>query len=128
MLSHLTRLNFPSRNLGENHLHLPLPVMRLLSSLKCEAKKNWGHGFKIDLIVAGPAGFTLPCLLACLLALLAHAGDLSLPVLGLLSRMNQSGSFIELGGRFSLPANIGDIDLEPSITVLDLRSCRLTGL
>ena len=71
---------------------------------------------------------SLACLLACLLALLAHAGDLSLPVLGLLSRMNQSGSFIELGGTFSLPANIGDTDLEPSITVLDLRSCCLTGL
>jgi hypothetical protein len=65
---------------------------------------------------------------ACLLAILAHAGDLSLLVLGLLSRMNQSGLFIELGGRFSLPANIGDTDLEPSITVLDLRSCCLTGL
>jgi len=42
--------------------------------------------------------------------------------------MNQSGAFIELGRGFSLPANIGDIDLETSITVLDLRSCRLTGL
>ena len=84
MLSHLTRLNFPSRNLGENHLHLPLPVMRLLSSLKCEAKKNWGHGFKIDLIVAGPAGFTLPC----------NIGDLSPAITTLeLSSCHLTGCF-----------------------------------
>jgi hypothetical protein len=97
MLSHLTRLNFPSRNLGENHLHLPLPVMRLLSSLKCEAKKNWGHGFKIDLIVAGPAGFTLPC----------NIGDLSPAITTLeLSSCHLTGCFRFFSHTFCLSVSI----------------------
>ena len=57
------------------------------------------------------------------------AGELSLPVLGLLSQIIQSrDAHFELGGdhHTPLPANIGDLD--PVITVLNLQRCSLTGL
>jgi hypothetical protein len=48
-------------------------------------------------------------------------------MVGLLSRMNQSKkAHLKLGGDHTLPANIDDLD--PAITVLDLRHCGLTGL
>ena len=69
------------------------------------------------------------------------AGELSLPVLGLLFQIIQSrDAHFELGGDYDsmphfqlggdhhtpLPANIGDLD--PVITVLNLQRCSLTGL
>ena len=56
-------------------------------------------------------------------------GDLSLPVVRLLSFMRRKGKFLNLrdaGPGFTLPANIGDLD--PDIRELDLRECNLTGV
>ena len=55
-------------------------------------------------------------------------GDLSLPVVRLLSFMRRKGKFLNLrdaGPGFTLPANIGDLD--PDIRELDLRECNLIG-
>ena len=59
-------------------------------------------------------------------------GDLPLAVIGSLNRLrsNSNSTYSELGdymtnAGFTLPANIGDLDL--AITCLDLSRCNLTG-
>ena len=59
----------------------------------------------------------------------AHAGELPLPVVRLLSSMRHNGKSVDRKGAglgFTLPANIGDLD--PDITELNLSGCNLIGL